>query len=149
MGVNNRKRETIFSMLDGKCYYCGCDLDINTFNMDHFKAQSQGGRVKDNLVPSCPECNSCKYDLDIEGFRDKLMNKIFNSFHGKLMRKYYGVKPQKIQFYFEKIGGYGNETDSNGGVTDGGVEIEKEPRTIKRGNNVKQARRLSKHGIEG
>ena len=96
-------RKKIFNMLNGKCFYCGCDLDINNFHLDHFKAKSLGNGQKDNLVPSCVDCNLCKSNLDIEKFREKLSTKIFQSFQGKMISKYYGVKPKKIKFYFEEV----------------------------------------------
>lgn len=72
--------------------------------MDHYIAKSSdgGGLEEGNLVPSCPECNLCKGNLTIEEFREKLSKDIFNSFQGKMIKKYYKVKPKKIQFYFEK-----------------------------------------------
>lgn len=102
MSYSVKKKQTIYDMFNGKCCYCGCDLDFNTFHMDHFKAKSDNGKVHDNLVPACPDCNMCKYDLDIEGFREKLQTTICNSFHGRLMRKYFGAAPKGVEFYFEK-----------------------------------------------
>lgn len=102
------KRRTVFNMLNGRCFYCGCDLDFDNFHMDHFVSKFSGGKVKDNLVPSCPECNLCKSNLDIEDFRNKLANTIWDSFQGKMIKKYYPIRKREIVFYFEEVGGYGD-----------------------------------------
>lgn len=105
--ASKNKRETIINMLDGKCFYCGCVINIDTFHTDHFVPISLGGRIKNNLVPSCPECNLYKSNLDIEGFRKKLAKDLLDSFHGKLVTKYYldnTTKTKCIKFYYEEVG---------------------------------------------
>lgn len=97
-----KNRLKVFKMLNGKCFYCGCKLDFDNFHLDHFIPKSSNGSRENNLVPSCPECNLCKSNLSLEEFRDKLSKEIWGSFYGKLIRKYYRVKPQKVEFYFEK-----------------------------------------------
>lgn len=79
-------RKRIFNKTNGRCFYCGCGLDIDDFHMDHFYPKSKGGKANyENLVPSCPFCNLRKRDLSIEGFRNKLS--VFFK--------------EKIVFYFE------------------------------------------------
>jgi CRISPR/Cas system Type II protein with McrA/HNH and RuvC-like nuclease domain len=97
-------RLRIFNILNGKCFYCGCQLDFEDFHLDHFVAKScnGGGFDDDNLVPSFPECNHCKSNLTLEEFREKLSSEIFNTFQGKMISKYYKIKPKRIKFYFEK-----------------------------------------------
>ena len=97
-----KNRLKIYKLLDGKCFYCGCKLDFDNFHLDHFIPKASNGSRENNLVPSCPECNLCKSNLSLEEFRDKLSKEIWGSFYGKLIRKYYRVKPQKVEFYFEK-----------------------------------------------
>ena len=101
------KRERIYHILDGRCFYCGCKLDFDNFHLDHFKAKSKGGKTTDNLVPSCPECNLFKSNLDIEEFRDKLKNIFDSSYHARMISKYYEVKYKPIVFYYEEVG-YGD-----------------------------------------
>lgn len=96
------KREKVFKILNGRCFYCGCKLDFDNFHMDHFVAKSSNGKGGKNLVPSCPECNLCKSNLDVESFRQKLSSDILNSFQGKMIQKYYKIGFQPITFYFEK-----------------------------------------------
>ena len=101
--ISEKKRNEVFEMFDGRCAYCGCELDYGTFESDHFLAVALGGKIKSNLVPACPDCNVAKSCLTIEDFRDRLSDKIINSFHGRLMQKYYGIKPKRVQFYFESV----------------------------------------------
>lgn len=97
------ERKEIFDTLDGKCFYCGCDLDPNEFEADHFIPRVRGQYIPGNLVPSCPDCNKAKSCMSLEEFREHLTTTIYGGFHGRLMRKYFGAKPQKIVFYFEKV----------------------------------------------
>ena len=100
--MSETKRKRVFKMLNGRCYYCGCRLDMETYHIDHYISRANGGLSEDNLVPACPECNVCKSSLTVEEFREKLMNEIPNTFQGKMLRKYYDIKPREIVFYFEK-----------------------------------------------
>ena len=45
----------------GTCYYCGVKVAHRQLTMDHLVPLSRGGRsTKDNLVPSCKDCNNKK-----------------------------------------------------------------------------------------
>jgi 5-methylcytosine-specific restriction endonuclease McrA len=45
----------------GTCYYCGQKVGFANLTMDHIIPLSRGGRsTRDNLVPSCKECNTRK-----------------------------------------------------------------------------------------
>jgi 5-methylcytosine-specific restriction endonuclease McrA len=45
----------------GTCYYCGVKVTHRQLTMDHIVPLSRGGRsTKDNLVPSCKDCNNKK-----------------------------------------------------------------------------------------
>ena len=101
------KRRKIFNMLDGRCFYCGCELNYEDFHLDHFKPKSSGGTRNDNLVPSCTQCNLFKSNLDIESFRNKIAMLPFDDFHGKIISKYFNIQPKPIVFYFEEVG-YGD-----------------------------------------
>lgn len=101
--MSERKRRTIFNMLEGRCFYCGCLLEFNNFHMDHFLAASRGGKRESNLVPSCPECNLCKKGMSIEEFRQYLSKDLFETFQGRIIHKYYKIDYQPIRFYFEEV----------------------------------------------
>lgn len=92
-------KEKIWNKTDGKCYYCGIDLEIigprwvrerveneyggyehwkflgngmkpNTFVIDHIMPRASGGSDDvENLVPCCNWCNSSKGSKNIEEFR--------------------------------------------------------------------------------
>jgi 5-methylcytosine-specific restriction enzyme A len=48
----------------GTCWYCGQKVGYHNLSMDHVIPLSRGGRsTKDNLVPSCKECNNKKKSL--------------------------------------------------------------------------------------
>lgn len=48
----------------GKCYYCEKKVAYKNITMDHLVPIARGGRsTKDNLVPSCKECNTQKKTL--------------------------------------------------------------------------------------
>lgn len=97
------KRETVFNMLGGKCFYCGCELDFDNFHMDHFKAKSNHGKVKDNLVPACVDCNLFKSNLDIEDFRNRIVQLPTEKFHARMVCKYFDVKAKPVKFYYEEM----------------------------------------------
>ena len=45
----------------GTCYYCGTKVAHKELTMDHLVPLARGGRsTKDNLVPSCKDCNTKK-----------------------------------------------------------------------------------------
>lgn len=100
--MTKRKRMKIFRITHGRCFYCGCQLDFNAFHADHFFAKVKGGKVKDNLVPACIDCNLCKWNLDVEGFREKIMNLPYKSNQTRILSKYYGITGEPIKFYFEE-----------------------------------------------
>lgn len=95
-------RKKIFDRYNGRCAYCGCELDLHDFHIDHFIPLSKGGKNGDNRFPSCPTCNMCKGELDSEEFKQKILN-IFKDCTGKiaLIQKFYDVKLKSDKFYFE------------------------------------------------
>lgn len=59
----------------GRCYYCQAVVGFSGLTMDHLVPLGRGGRsTRDNLVPSCKECNNKKKSmLPVEW--DEYMNK--------------------------------------------------------------------------
>lgn len=48
----------------GLCHYCGRKYAYKELTMDHLVPLARGGRsTRDNLVPSCKECNTQKHSL--------------------------------------------------------------------------------------
>lgn len=95
-------RKTIYDMTGGRCYYCGCKIDMSTFHMDHFIPKSRGGKEHSNLVPACPDCNNFKGDATIDGFREKIQNSVNSNIYGRMLSKYYDFDANPVRFYFEE-----------------------------------------------
>ncbi|MBI3874181.1 MAG: HNH endonuclease [Arcobacter sp.] len=67
--TNPEKRIRIFERDNKKCFYCLCELQKNTFYLDHIFPRSRGGEnYKFNLITACKICNSKKSDKDAENF---------------------------------------------------------------------------------
>lgn len=48
----------------GLCHYCGLKVSFHDLTMDHLVPLARGGRsTKDNLVPSCKNCNNLKKSM--------------------------------------------------------------------------------------
>ena len=63
----------------GLCHYCGKQVAFKEITMDHLVPLARGGRsTKDNLVPSCKECNNLKKSLmpiEWDAYLEKLSGK--------------------------------------------------------------------------
>ena len=97
------KRERAYRKTNGRCYYCGERLN-GVFELDHIIPKSAGGYGLDNYAACCSDCNSMKGVLSVEQFRRYLEEGIFDKFHGRMIKKYYGIRRRHIKFYFEKVG---------------------------------------------
>jgi 5-methylcytosine-specific restriction enzyme A len=64
----------------GTCWYCGQKVGYHNLTMDHVIPLSRGGRsTKDNLVPSCKECNTKKKSslpVEWEEYMDELQRRL-------------------------------------------------------------------------
>jgi hypothetical protein len=78
MKPHQSKRLRVFEMYQGHCAYCGGKLqDLVNFTLDHVEPQSKGGTWKyGNLMPACYNCNACKGDKTIEGFRQEILERL-------------------------------------------------------------------------
>ena len=48
----------------GLCHYCGIKMVFREITMDHLVPLARGGKSsKDNLVPSCKDCNNKKKNM--------------------------------------------------------------------------------------
>ena len=48
----------------GLCHYCGVNIAHRNLTMDHLVPLARGGRsTKNNLVPSCKDCNNKKKNM--------------------------------------------------------------------------------------
>lgn len=84
-----QKKEAVWSKFNGKCAYCGCDISINKFQIDHIIAkgiydrniryyQDQGLKIDsiENLNPACCSCNNYKRDFTVDQFRSEIEQQI-------------------------------------------------------------------------
>lgn len=62
----DRDIKVIYAQQDGKCAYCGIELN-GTYHIDHIHPLSRGGsNWPDNLACACARCNLSKSDKTIE-----------------------------------------------------------------------------------
>ena len=95
-------RRNIYSVTGGKCFYCGCNLDVNNFQVDHYIAKSKNGIDTKNRVPACKDCNAIKSNKSIEEFRNTIEQYLTNDTHVLMIDKYMGITRKKVEFYFEE-----------------------------------------------
>lgn len=70
MKTETRKR--VYQKYNGKCAYCGCDLEKG-WHVDHIKPKVIGGSDSlENFNPSCKHCNTYKGGAGIEEYRTQL-----------------------------------------------------------------------------
>lgn len=54
--MSNLSKETrgkILNVTGGKCFYCGKNIDISSFHVDHYFSKASGASYKNNRVPAC------------------------------------------------------------------------------------------------
>lgn len=60
----------------GRCYYCDKINKFKDLTMDHLVPLARGGRsTKDNLVPSCKDCNTKKKNMLTVEWEEYMKNK--------------------------------------------------------------------------
>jgi 5-methylcytosine-specific restriction endonuclease McrA len=128
--LTKKKRSIVFAKYNGRCAYCGCELQKG-WHIDHLKPIN---RVKtrrydreqdkfivkiiignpendcfENMVPSCPSCNNYKSNYTIEMFRQgiKEMVESLNRYtqNYKFAKKFGLVEEtgKPVLFYFETL----------------------------------------------
>lgn len=99
--LSKETREKILNVTGGKCFYCGKNIDISSFHVDHYFSKASGASYKNNRVPSCADCNLAKSDKTIEEFRCEIENYLKKDIHVRIVNKYFGIKKKKVKFFFE------------------------------------------------
>lgn len=107
-----KHKKSLFEEMNGRCGYCGCELDYNKATIDHKIPLGLGGNNdKENLIISCWSCNHYKHRRDIEMFRNSIKNTVKQLKHNstyrlayKYNRLYEADIETEIKFYFEKRG---------------------------------------------
>ena len=126
--MTTKKRQLIFEKYDGKCAYCGCDLQKG-WHIDHIQAIRRNdsdewiekmNRIRatplvrgqdsiENYNPSCRQCNIWKSTYDIEQFRKEISQQVkrLNDYSANYRNaKRYGLITEndiKVKFYFEQL----------------------------------------------
>lgn len=128
MRASKTKRIDIHSKYDGKCAYCGCDINVRQMQVDHIipklnfvRHVTNKFRIPaylrhltvddmnhiDNLNPACGVCNKWKSAHDLELFRSEIEAQVkrLNEYSANYrMAKRYGLVIEnkiKIIFHFE------------------------------------------------
>jgi 5-methylcytosine-specific restriction endonuclease McrA len=126
--VNKKVRQQVYEMFDGKCAYCGCDMELKGMHVDHVapirrnKRWDTGklkwieagcgnpdGHTIDNMLPACASCNINKHSMTLEEFRAAIEQfvKSLNLYSTQYkIAKRYGLIQEtniKVLFYYEQI----------------------------------------------
>lgn len=108
--LSKTERQEIYNKCNGRCAYCGIEIEYKDMQVDHAKPLKIGGLDEnENMLPACRSCNHYKATLDAEGFR-----KYLSEIHKRLMRdsipyqvaERFGIvehKTDKVKFYFETL----------------------------------------------
>lgn len=111
--INKEKRKSVFDKCKGHCAYCGCEITIKNFQVDHIWPQHLSHRHKDldpdrleNLNPSCRKCNKFKTGMRLEEFRSELQLQVerlrkVSQFDRALRYGQVKITESPIVFYFE------------------------------------------------
>jgi len=112
MSVGPVKRFNAVNRTDGKCGYCGADLDERNLTIDHKIPKCHGGdHAQENLLACCRWCNTSKGRSHIEDFRLRMSARAlpvkFNAEQLAYLASI-GVAPAvgfdpNHQFYFERM----------------------------------------------
>lgn len=105
------KRKALFLISKGFCHYCGCGIDIESYQIDHVIPKSKGGiSCISNYAAACALCNSAKGNRSIEDFRlhqtvkNSKFSGIINAGQYKKLRSIGELSELNlIKFHFEKI----------------------------------------------
>lgn len=112
--LSKKQRQEIFDRTNGRCGYCGCELQkgwhadhMESFASLRWKKKLDGDM--DNYMASCPQCNNYKHCMSVEAFRKQLGKQLElctrHSVNYRFAVKYGLVEEVKkdIVFYFESI----------------------------------------------
>jgi 5-methylcytosine-specific restriction endonuclease McrA len=114
---NKHIKEAVYRKYNGRCAYCGVELDRDKFCIDHINPLKRKSGDYDptaknkvhNYNPSCYTCNSSKSDLSLEEFRERLQSRY------SYIKKEYPIltvlermnivkfKNKPVKFWFEKV----------------------------------------------
>ncbi len=68
--ANSLQRTEVYNLDKGSCHYCGIELSVKGFHVDHKIPFSKGGKTElNNLVASCYMCNGAKHTMNYRKFK--------------------------------------------------------------------------------
>jgi hypothetical protein len=117
--LTKAQRQQVYDKTEGHCAYCGTLITIEQMQADHIAAfeyahimEAQGNDPNsiDNYLPACRSCNYIKDTLPLEKFRNTIeywpetLRRDSVTFRNALRFGIVKVIPQRVVFYFEKIG---------------------------------------------
>jgi 5-methylcytosine-specific restriction endonuclease McrA len=126
--MTKKERQIVFDKYNGKCAYCGCDLQQG-WHVDHIQAIRRndsdesiermnkirttplvrGQNSIENYNPACRQCNIWKSTYNIEQFRKEVSEQIkrLNDYNANYRNaKRYGLIIEtniEVKFYFETV----------------------------------------------
>lgn len=101
-------REQVYKKYNGKCAYCGHEIEYKDMQIDHIKPKYLGGKDDiNNLQPSCRACNFYKQTFNEEKFRQRIKDiplQLSKLFIFRLAIKYgiIELKDKEIIFKYEE-----------------------------------------------
>lgn len=107
-------REKVLNKYGGRCAYCGCEITLKNFQVDHihpkcrshFKPDLDENRFE-NLNPACRKCNKFKDAFLLEEFRREISCQVSRllernaQFNRALKYNQLKITESPIVFYFE------------------------------------------------
>ena len=112
-------RQSVYEKTGGRCAYCGTELTLRAMQADHMipyqfvdALRTQGFDVNsdENIFPACRSCNNYKHSMTVEKMRKAVeawpavLNRDSVTYRNAVRFGMVLPAPQKVQFYFEKIG---------------------------------------------
>lgn len=113
--LTKAERLEVYNKTSGHCAYCGCELPLKGFHVDHIQClRNHEGENEDidtvkNMFPACGSCNIYKRTMDIETFRNqlsKIPSRLSRDASTYDIAVRYGLIKEAIKpitFYFEQI----------------------------------------------
>lgn len=116
------KREIIFNKFGGRCAYCGCEIKLKGFHVDHlislceyrnkiqyYVNQNFNPHKIENLMPSCASCNNYKRAHSLSYFRSEIENQVIRQRKRnpmfRLAERFCQISchPKPVVFFFESF----------------------------------------------
>ena len=112
--TKKEQRLAVFNRYNGHCAYCGQEIKLNGFEIDHVEALYRndewgGSDTLDNMMPACRKCNRSKSTFTVEKWRKQLYHKVTMLNRDSAvynMAKRFGLVEETdavIQFYYERF----------------------------------------------